>query len=246
MTDDCRDSLMAPDDNRRMFDAIARRYDLMNAVLSLGLDRLWRRRAVGALAPRPGGRYLDIGCGTGDVGIEILRQCGGASVIGLDPAERMLDIARAKVAAAGLARAITLRAGDAADLPFDDGQFAGVVTAFCIRNVADRLRAVTEMHRVLAPGGRVVILELSVPSNPLLAAGHRLYNRCLVPLAGRIIARSRGAYQYLVDSVADFPRAPEVLATLARAGFDDPCGCPIHGGIVTIFTAERGTIPRTT
>lgn len=234
-----RDSLMAPADNRRMFDAIARRYDLMNAVLSLGLDRLWRRRAVTVLCPRPGGRYLDVGCGTGDMGIEILRRCRTARVTGLDPAERMIDVARAKTAAAGLGGSVTFRTGDAVDLPFEDGEFAGIVTAFCIRNVPDRLGAMREMHRVLAPGGRAVILELTVPSNPILATGHRLYNRYLVPLAGGLIARSRQAYRYLVDSVAEFPPAPEVLAMLARAGLANGRAHPLHGGIVTIFTAER-------
>jgi len=235
-----RDSLMAPEDNQRMFDAIARRYDLMNAVLSVGLDRIWRRQAVAELAPTPGGRYLDVGCGTGDVGIEILRQCRSARVVGLDPAERMLAIARAKTAAAGFDDAVAeFQAGDAMALPFDDGRFNGVVTAFCIRNVADRLAAMREMRRVLHPGGRLVILELSVPRSRILAAGHRLYNRFVVPLAGRLIARSPDAYRYLVDSVADFPRADEVADMLSRAGFAGPRSRPVHGGIVTLFTADR-------
>jgi demethylmenaquinone methyltransferase/2-methoxy-6-polyprenyl-1,4-benzoquinol methylase len=261
-----RDSLMAPDDNRRMFDRIARRYDLMNTVLSLGLARVWRRRAVGELLEEKGvrnlfsqpcsskntgpgrekvpdpfffQRYLDLGCGTGKMGIEIVRRCRTARVVGLYPAERMLEIARAKAAAAGLAGSVTFLTGDAADLPFGDGEFAGIVTAFCIRNVADRLGAMREMRRVLAPGGRAVILELTVPSNPLLAAGHRLYSRYLVPLAGGLIARSREAYQYLVDSVAEFPPATDILTMLTRAGLANPRALPLHGGIVTLFTAGR-------
>ena len=230
---------MDPDDNRLMFDRIARRYDLMNAVLSLGLDRRWRRRAVGELAPQPGRRYLDIGCGTGDMGIEIVRQCPAARVAGLDPAERMLDIARAKTAAAEMAGSVTFGTGDATDLPFADGEFAGIVTAFCIRNVVDRPGAMREMHRVLAPGTRAVILELTVPPNRLLAAGHRIYSRYLVPLAGGLIARSRRAYRYLVDSVAEFPPTPDVLAMLTRAGLSNARCLSLHGGIVTIFTAER-------
>lgn len=257
------DSLMAPDENRRMFDRIARRYDLMNAILSLGLDRVWRRRAVtellgegqkgdrhllsrppaadarSAVEKEPVPFFLDVGCGTGDMCIEIVCRCRGARVVGLDPAERMLDIARGKTAAAGLAEPVTFQCGSALALPFADGEFAGVVTAFCIRNVPDRLGAMREMHRVLAPGGRAVILELTVPSNPILAAGHRLYSHCLVPLAGRLIAGSRQAYQYLVDSVADFPPASEVLAMLTRAGLVDARAIPLHGGIVTLFTAER-------
>ena len=232
-----RDSLMAPADNRRMFDAIARRYDLMNRVLSFGLDRIWRRQAVAALAPTPGGRYLDIGCGTGDIGIEILHRCRTARVVGLDPAEEMLAIARSKIAAAGLSAAITFQPGDATALPFDDSRFDGITMAFCIRNVSDRLAAMREACRMLPPGGRLVILELSIPPNPLIAAAGRLFNRHVVPLAGRLIAQSPHAYRYLIDSIAAFPPPDEIVAMLLRAGFPRAQSRPIHTGIVTLFTA---------
>ena len=135
---------MSADDNRRMFDRIARRYDLMNRLLSGGLDRRWRRKAVETLAPRPGGRYLDVGCGTGDLAVEILRQCAGASVVGIDPAEGMLAIAEAKIAQAGLASGASFQTGDAEALDFDDGSMAGVISAFCLRNIAHRTRALME------------------------------------------------------------------------------------------------------
>ena len=232
-----RDSLISADDNRRMFDAIARRYDLMNRVLSFGLDSIWRRQAVATLAPTPGGRYLDIGCGTGDMGVEILHRCRTARVVGLDPAEQMLAIARSKIAAAGLAASITFQPGDATALPFDDSQFDGITMAFCIRNVSDRLAAMREARRVLTPGGRAVILELSIPPNPLIAAAHRLFNRHIVPLAGRLIAQSPHAYRYLIDSIAAFPPPDEIVTMLLRAGFPRAHSRPIHTGIVTLFTA---------
>jgi demethylmenaquinone methyltransferase/2-methoxy-6-polyprenyl-1,4-benzoquinol methylase len=233
-----RDSLMSAEDNRRMFDRIARRYDLMNRLLSLGLDRRWRRKAVSALRPGAGRRYLDIGCGTGDMAIEIVRQCPGALVVGIDPAGRMLEIAAQRVRKAGLKGSIRLQTGDAAELAFEDGSFAGTVTAFCIRNVMRQARAIREMRRVLAPGGRAVILELTVPHNRVLRLGHRLHTACLVPLAGRLVARNAEAYRYLVDSVRHFRRPQELLAMMAEAGFSDPCHIALLGGTVTIFVGR--------
>ncbi len=233
-----RDSLISPDDNRRMFDSLARRYDLMNRILSMGLDRRWRRKAVETLAPSAGGRYLDIGCGTGDVGIEILRQCPAVEVVGIDPAANMLDIATAKITKADLADSISFLAGDAAELCFDDASFTGVITVFCFRNIAHRAQALGEMRRVLGTGGRVVILELTTPRNALVRRGHRLYNRWLVPTAGRLIARSKDAYQYLTRSVEAFPTQAEVLELLRLAGFVNVRARAISGGIVTIFSGE--------
>ncbi len=258
VTQQNHDSLISPDDNRRMFDSLARHYDLMNRVLSMGLDHRWRRKAVEALAPRAGGRYLDIGCGTGDVGIEIIRQCQNAKVVGIDPAENMLDVAAAKnakvvgidpaekmlevaaakIAKADLADSISFQAGDAAELSFDDGSFAGVITAFCFRNMSDRARALGEMRRVLAIGGRVVILELTTPTQPVVRIGHRLYNRWLVPTVGGLIARSKAAYSYLVQSVEAFPQVEEVVEMLNAAGFVNARAASVSGGIVTIFSGE--------
>jgi demethylmenaquinone methyltransferase/2-methoxy-6-polyprenyl-1,4-benzoquinol methylase len=233
-----RDSLLSAEDNRRMFDRIARRYDLMNRLLSLGLDRRWRRRAVSLLQPRGGRRYLDVGCGTGDMAVEIVRRCPGAKVVGIDPAGRMLEMAAERVRRAGLTDCIRLQAGDAAELAFEDDSFAGVVSAFCIRNVTRRALAVREMRRVLAPGGRAVILELTVPPNRILRLGHRLYTGCVVPLAGRLVARNADAYRYLVDSVRHFRRPDELLATMAEAGFFDPHCIGLLGGTVTVFIGQ--------
>ncbi len=233
-----RDSLISPDNNRRMFDAIARRYDLMNRILSMGLDRRWRRKAVEALAPRAGGRYLDIGCGTGDMGIEILRQCPEAEVVGIDPAENMLDIAAAKTTKNNLEDSIVFQIGNAAELCFDDASVEGIITAFCFRNIADRAKALGEMRRVLSAGGRLVILELTTPSHPLIRIGHRLYNRWLVPTAGRLIARSEDAYHYLVHSVEAFPQPEEVVELLNVAGFVNARAVAVNGGIVTVFSGE--------
>ncbi len=233
-----RDSLMSPEDNRRMFDGLARTYDRMNRLMSLGLDRRWRRRAIARLDPQPGQRYLDIGCGTGDLILGILRRCGGAEVVGIDPAENMLAIADAKLRRANVIDAATLQTGDGMDLPFEDASFAGVVSAFCIRNIPDRLRAFREMRRVLVPGGKAVILELTVPRSRIVRWGHSLYTRRLVPLAGRLVARSRASYQYLVDSVEDFPVPSHVAEMMNAAGFENTECTPLSGGIVTLFAAR--------
>ena len=235
-----RDSLMSAADNRRMFDRIARRYDLMNRLLSLGLDARWRRAAVDVLSPRPGGRYLDVGCGTGDLAVEILRRQGAASVVGVDPAECMLAVAEAKVARAHLADKASFQAGDAEALDFADGEFAGVISAFCLRNVTRRACALAEMRRVLAVGGRAVILELTVPTSPLVRVGHWLHTRCVVPLAGRLIARGGGAYRYLADSIRDLGQAEDAEAMMAEAGFVDVRRVRLSGGIVTMFVGRAG------
>jgi demethylmenaquinone methyltransferase/2-methoxy-6-polyprenyl-1,4-benzoquinol methylase len=230
------DTLIPPEENRRMFEQVARRYDLLNTLLSLGLARRWRRRAVKILAPQNDHRYLDAGCGTGDVAIELLRQAPGATVVGIDPVQAMLDLAAAKAARAGLGRRSIFQPGDVTDLKFADCSFAGVITAFCFRNVASRGQALAEIKRVLVPGGRLVILELTVPPDRLLRCGYRGYSR-LVPLLGRAFSRG-SAYRYLVDSIQNFPRPPEIVALLGQAGFRQARRIPLTGGTVTIFAAE--------
>ncbi len=232
-----RDSLLSAEDNRAMFDRIARRYDLMNTILSLGRHGHWRRRAVRRMNLRADGRYLDVGCGTGDVAMEILRQCPGCGVVGVDPAEGMLDLGRRKLAAAHLENRAALQVGDAMALPLEADSFDGAIAAFCLRNVTDRTACLAEMGRVVRPGGLVVILELTTPRGWLMRLGHRIYTRGLAPLLGGIVARDRGAYRYLVDSVMDFPGADAVLEMMTRAGLSDPRATALAGGAVTILAA---------
>ncbi|OGV65880.1 MAG: hypothetical protein A2498_10085 [Lentisphaerae bacterium RIFOXYC12_FULL_60_16] len=238
MTQACAHS--GPDENRRMFDRIARRYDLLNAVLSLGMDRRWRRRAVQELAPHPGCTVLDVGCGTADMMIEILRQCPQARVTGIDVAQAMLALAARKLARAGLEKHTDLLRADATATGLPTGAFDGLVTAFCLRNIADRPMALGEFHRLLADGGKLVILDLTRPKNPLLRFGHRLYNHGFVPLVGRALGH-HGAYRYLVDSIDRFIAPETVLAMLAQAGFADARSRPLSGGIVTLFCAHKET-----
>ena len=185
------DALISSDDNRRMFDLIARRYDLLNSVISLGMDSSWRRKAVTALAPEDEQIFLDVGCGTGDVAMEIVRQAPHSRVLGIDPAEAMLAIADEKAIADGMDDCLTFRAADVTDPAeeFPEAPFDGVTCSFCIRNITNRAAALKRMVSVMRPGGRVVILELTRPAGRLARFGHKLYNSYFVPLAGRILSR---------------------------------------------------------
>jgi len=151
-----------------MFDRIAGRYDLLNRLMSFGLDRRWRRRAVQLLEPSGANSYLDLGCGTGDISLEILRQAPESDVVGVDPAEKMLRIAQTRISKANMHNRVNLVVGDALSLEFGDNSFAGIASAFCIRNITDRRKALAEMNRTLSPGGRLVLLELTATDNPIL------------------------------------------------------------------------------
>lgn len=235
-----QDSLISSEANRAMFERIAGFYDGTNKILSLGLDGWWRRRAVQRLAPVSGGRYLDVGCGTGDMALEILRQAPGSSVIGIDPVENMLAIAENKVRTAGLDASISVEKGDALNLGFGDNSFDGAITAFCIRNVTDRGRALLEILRVLKPGSSLVILELTEPSGPIMKPLFRTYARVVMPAVTRLMS-SVSAYKYLADSMADFPE-PDIFSRLmAAASFTDLTHKHLTGGIVTIFVGQAGS-----
>jgi demethylmenaquinone methyltransferase / 2-methoxy-6-polyprenyl-1,4-benzoquinol methylase len=232
-----QDSLISAEENRAMFDKIAGYYDGTNKILSLGLDGYWRRRAVACLAPHPDGKYLDVGCGTGDVSIEILRQVPDSSVSGIDRSEKMVEIGRAKARDAGLENSISLDIGDVLDLAFPDNYFDGAITSFCIRNVTDRRRGLTEICRVVRPGGLFVILELTEPTGFVMRPMFRIYAGVIMPLVTRIMS-SVSAYRYLSASMADFPRPEVFINLMSEAGFVDIECTHMTGGIVTLFVGE--------
>ena len=231
------DSLITASENRAMFDRIAPHYDAANRALSFGLDRRWRRKAVAALAPVAGGRYLDIGTGTGDVAFEILRQAPGARVTGLDPAERMLAIARQKAEALNVADGVAFEVGDAGRLPAVPASVDGVISAFCFRNIAQRKAALDEMRRVLRDDGTLVLLELTYPRQPLMRLCFRLYSLA-IPGVGYVAGNAR-AYRYLVESIEAFLRPGELLGMLEATGFKAVQHRPLSGGVVSIFSARK-------
>jgi demethylmenaquinone methyltransferase / 2-methoxy-6-polyprenyl-1,4-benzoquinol methylase len=232
-----QDSLITAEENRLMFDSIAGYYDGTNKILSFGLDGIWRRRAVSRLGPVAGGRYLDVGCGTGDIALEILRQAPGSKVIGIDPSQGMLFRGQVKISAAGLADSITLVMGDVLDLQWEDNSFDGAITSFCIRNVTDRKQGLGEICRVVRPGGPVVILELTEPTGRIMGPLFRIYSRVAMPVLTRIMS-SVSAYRYLTDSMADFPRPELILALMKEAGFIECRYAHVTGGIVTLFVGR--------
>ena len=201
-----------------MFDAIAERYDLVNRVISFGVDQSWRRKTVAALELWQGARVLDLATGTADLAIQIALETPGASVVGLDPSQRMLALGRRKVHDALLTDRIELIEGDAQALPCPNASFDGVCMAFGIRNVPDRQQALLEMSRVTRKGGRIAILELSEPvPGGLLGPVARFHVHTLVPWVGALLSGAQ-EYRYLQQSIAAFPPAAEFAALMAESG----------------------------
>jgi len=210
---------------RAMFDRIAPVYDLMNRVMTVGLDGRWRRLAAEAVV-RPGDRVLDACCGTGDLALAAER--AGGRVVGLDFSERMLERARRKSPSVEWVR------GDLLELPFEDASFDAATVGFGVRNVADLERSLRELRRVLRPGGRLGILEITTPRGPLRLF-YRLWFDAIVPLLGKLL-RGGSAYTYLPASVRRFPGPEELAALLERAGFGGVSFRLLAGGIVALHT----------
>ena len=223
-----------------MFDAIAPRYDLLNHVLSAGMDRNWRNRAIDALALPDRARVLDVCTGTGDLALAaVAGRSDGVSVVGVDFAAEMLRLGLAKVRGASLERRIRLVRGDAARIPVGDGTCDAATIGFGIRNVAEPERALAEIARILKPGGRLAILEFGQPRIPGIRTLYSWYFRYLLPLVGRLISKHQSAYSYLPASVGTFPPPSEFAKTLAATGFSHVQAVPLTFGIVYLFIAER-------
>jgi demethylmenaquinone methyltransferase/2-methoxy-6-polyprenyl-1,4-benzoquinol methylase len=220
-----------------MFDGIARRYDLLNRVISLGIDQSWRRQTVAALNLSAGARILDLATGTADLAIMVARKEPGARVIGLDPSAGMLQVGQEKIARSGLAERVELVSGEAESLPFEDGSFDGICMAFGIRNVPDRERALREMARVVKPGGRIAILELSEPRGGVLASLCRFHIHTVVPYVGAILSGQR-EYHYLERSIAAFPSSEEFTARIAAAGLVPLETRSLTLGVCHLYVAE--------
>ena len=215
---------------RTMFDRIARRYDLVNRVMTFGMDVGWRRRSVRSLRLPPGSLVLDLGCGTGDLCRELQRS--GYRAIGVDFSRGMLMAARTT---APLLQADILR------MPTRDACADGATSGFALRNVADLAALFDEMARIVRPGGRVAVLEVSEPTSPALRAGHRAYFRKIVPLIGGVLS-DREAYGYLPRSTAYLPPQRELIRMLESCGFERAASRPLSGGIVRLLTATRSEV----
>ncbi len=232
--------ILSKSDSPRMFDAIAGRYDFLNRILSLGQDTKWRQRLREYLPSGNSIHVLDLACGTADVLIALAKNNPAVTQgVGVDLAHRMLLIGRAKISAAGLSDKIILQAGDAQALQFLDESFDCVSIAFGIRNVPDLRLCLLEMYRVSKKGGRVLILESSKPTHPLLLAGHWLYINTFVPLMGFLFSGHGRAYRYLSQTIQSFPSGDRFCKILKQFGLINVQSYPLMGGAATIYVGEK-------
>jgi demethylmenaquinone methyltransferase/2-methoxy-6-polyprenyl-1,4-benzoquinol methylase len=224
-----------------MFDAIAPRYDFLNHLLSAGIDRRWRRRAIRSLALSGTERVLDLCTGTGDLAIAArTARPGAARVVGVDFAGAMLRVGRAKLVRRRLTDTIALVRGDATRIPAGDESVDAVTIAFGIRNVEDTAAACAEMHRVLKRGGRLAILEFAIPASPPVRAAYLWYFNRLLPRIGRLVSRHDSAYGYLPASVGASATPAEFVELLRQSGFVDVGAVPLTFGVVFLYTGARG------
>lgn len=221
-----------------MFDSIATRYDLLNRILSGGIDRRWRKKAIAELEELKPQRILDIATGTADLALEGTR-LRPAEIIGIDISNKMLDIGRHKVMERGYQRIIRLEQGDSEHLQFPDNHFDAITVAFGVRNFENLEAGLSEMYRVLRPGGKVVILEFSQPTRFPVKQFYRFYSYKIMPAVGQWISRERSAYEYLPESVSAFPYGHKFLALLTKTGFMHTKCQPLTFGIASIYTAQK-------
>jgi demethylmenaquinone methyltransferase/2-methoxy-6-polyprenyl-1,4-benzoquinol methylase len=235
-----QESIGFSDQIRKMFDSLAPRYDFLNRLLSLGVDRYWRRKAVSLLHPEKGGRFLDVATGTCDVVLEIANRVpAGTKSYGIDFSRSMLLLGQKKLCKQGVADRVKLQQGCGQNLPYADNSFDGSICAFGIRNFSEPLQGLKEMVRVLKPGGRLVILEFSYPKVSALKKIYQLYFEFVLPQMGKWVSGNGSAYSYLPDSVSRFPIRHDFVQLMERAGFGDIKFKDLSLGIVTLYLGKK-------
>ena len=223
-----------------MFDDIAPTYDRLNHVLSMNVDKLWRRHALQEIVDGTPQRILDVACGTGDSTISIARAAAeGSEVIGADISEGMMALVKGKAEKAGVGGRISLQVADGEDLPYREGSFDRVTCAFGIRNFEHKEKGLAEFRRVLKPGGKAVILELSVPQNRLVRWAYDLYFLHVLPGIGGAVSGNRAAYKYLPASVHNFPSPSDFCGMMTEAGFRNVRFRTFSLGLCRMFVGER-------
>lgn len=225
---------------RQMFNRIATHYDSLNHIMSLNIDRSWRKRGVALVAQGRPQRILDLATGTADLAIEMAERIPEAAVVGVDLSTEMLAVGQEKVRKAGLAARVTLCEGDAEALPFEQATFDAVTVAFGVRNFADLPLCLREIHRVLRPEGRVLILELSTPANPLVRWCYECYAFHFLPWVGGLISSDKAAYRYLPASIRAFHRPEAVVQMMREAGFQEIVCERKCLGVAHIYYAKHG------
>ena len=222
-----------------MFNNISGTYDFLNHFLSLGIDRIWRRKAIAELKALRPQTILDVATGTGDFALEAITRLQPKQVVGVDISAGMLEVARQKIAAKGLADIFSVQLGDSEGLPFEDNHFDAITVAFGVRNYENLEKGLADMLRVLKPGGKIVILEFSKPRTFPIAPLYHFYFRYLTPFFGRLFSKDKKAYTYLPESVAAFPDGGEFVNLMEKTGYQHTKYRFLTFGISAIYTGLK-------
>lgn len=224
---------------KEMFATVTKKYDFLNHLLSLRRDVAWRRFTVKKMKFRGAGRMLDVACGTGDLSIDAAKKHGNIDITGIDFVYEMLDVGKKKIKHKGLDRRIALMQSDAMELPFRDNSFDVVAVAFGVRNMPDREKALREMLRVAAPGGSVMVLEMTFVQNRMFKMIYHIYLNYLLPLLAKRISPNPAAYHYLADSIMNFPNPDAFAAMMGAAGMVDVRKYPLTFGVTYLHTGTK-------
>lgn len=222
----------------KMFDTISKEYDGLNRVISFGIDVKWRNKVVKLVAKKNPENILDIATGTGDLAIS-LTSTSAKDIIGLDISDGMLEVGRQKIKAKDLDDKISMIIGDSEDLPFEDHTFDAITVAFGIRNFEHLEKGLAEILRVLKPNGIFVILETSVPTNPIYKAGYNFHTKLIMPTIGKLFSKDKVAYSYLSESASVFPYGEALNNILTKIGFINVEHLPQTMGVATIYSASK-------
>ena len=222
----------------KMFDTISKEYDGLNRVISFGIDVKWRNKVVTLVAAKNPQKILDIATGTGDLAIS-LTETNAKEIIGLDISDGMLEVGRQKISSKNLDGKISMVIGDSEDLPFEDSSFDAITVAFGVRNFENLEKGLSEILRVLKPNGIFVILETSVPTNPVYKAGYKFYSKLILPSIGKLFSKDRVAYKYLSESASVFPYGEVLNNILRKIGFITVVDIPQTFGVATIYSASK-------
>lgn len=222
----------------KMFDTISKEYDGLNRVISFGIDVKWRKKVVELVKQKQPENILDIATGTGDLAIN-LTETSAKEIIGLDISDGMLEVGRQKISDKKLDSVISMVIGDSEDLPFEANTFDAITVAFGVRNFENLEKGLAEILRVLKPDGIFVILETSVPTNPVFKLGYNAYSKFMLPAIGKLFSRDRVAYKYLSESASVFPYGEQLNNILRKIGFIDVENKPQTLGVATIYLATK-------
>lgn len=221
-----------------MFDNISKRYDFLNHFLSMGIDKIWRKKAVKILGKYQPKKILDIATGTGDFAISAMR-LNPEKIVGLDLSEGMLEVGREKMKKKGLSEVVEMVQGDSENLPYEDNEFDGLTVGFGVRNFENLEAGLSEMRRVIKEGTPAIILEFSKPRRFPVKQSFNFYSKYIIPKVGRSISKDQAAYSYLPESVAAFPEGQDFIDIMKKVGYKNIWSKPVSGGIATIYVGEK-------